>query len=143
MTWDTNKIIIAIILFALAALSVWLPNMLIKPVITLNSGQRHESDYQVENFTSTTMDEQGEPKYVLQAKHLTHYPDTDISTIDKPHLTQYAPDTPPVHTTADRGRIYNKGKELLMLGNVRITRGQNAASPGGEITTQELHIVLN
>ena len=143
MTWDTNKTIIAIILFALAALSIWLPNMLITPVITLNSGPRHEPDYQVENFTSTTMDEQGEPKYVLQAKHLTHYPDTDTSMVDKPRLTQYMPGTPPVHTTADRGRIYNKGKELLMLGNVRITRGQNATSVGGEITTQELHVVLN
>lgn len=143
MTWDSNKSIIAVVLLLLVALSLWLPSILIKPVISLNTEQRHEPDYHVENFTSTAMSERGEPKYVLRARKLTHYPDDDTSLLEKPQLTQYAPGASATHTTADRGKIYNDGKELLMLGNVRVTRGKDIAGPGGEVTTQELHIVLN
>jgi lipopolysaccharide export system protein LptC len=143
ITWDSNKTIIAVVLLLLVVLSLWLPNILIKPVISLNTEPRHEPDYHVENFTSTAMSEQGEPRYVLRAKKLTHYPDNDTSLLEKPELIQYAPGTSATHTTADRGKIYNDGKELLMLGNVRVTRGKDVTGPGGEVTTQELHIVLN
>ncbi len=143
MTWDSNKTIIAGVLLLLLALSLWLPNALVKPVIALNSAARHEPDYHAENFTSTMMSTQGEPKYVLHGRKITHYPDDDTSLLEQPRLTQYAPGTAPINTTADRGKIYNHGKELLMLGNVRVTRGKDLTGPGGEITTQELHVVLN
>ncbi len=143
MTWDSNKIIIAVALLLLLALSLWLPNALVKPVIGLSSAPRHEPDYHAENFTSTMMSAQGEPKYVLRGRKITHFPDDDTALLEQPQLTQYAPGAAPIHTTADRGKIYNHGKELLMLGNVRVTRGKDPAGPGGEISTQELHVVLN
>ncbi len=143
MTWDSNKTIIAVVLLLLLALSLWLPNALVKPVIGLGSAPRHEPDYYAENFTSTMMSAQGEPKYVLRGRKITHFPDDDTALLEQPQLTQYAPGTAPTHTTADRGKIYNHGKELLMLGNVRVTRGKDPAGPGGEISTQELHVILN
>lgn len=143
MTWNSNKTIIAVVLLLLLALSLWLPNAVVKPVIALNTAPRHEPDYHAENFTSTMMSAQGEPKYVLRGRKLTHFPDDNTSVLEHPHLTQYAPDMAPIHTTADRGRIYNNGKELLMQGNVRVTRGRGQAGAGGEINTQELHVVLN
>lgn len=143
MTWDSNKTIIAGVLVLLLALSLWLPNALVKPAITLSNGPRHEPDYHAENFTSTMMSTLGEPKYILRGRKITHYPDDDTSLLEQPRLTQYAPGTAPIYTTADRGKIYNHGKELLMLGNVRVTRGKDLTGPGGEIATQELHVVLN
>jgi lipopolysaccharide export system protein LptC len=143
MTWDSNKTIIAVVLLLLLGLSLWLPNALVKPVIALNGAPQHEPDYHAENFTSTMMSAQGRPKYVLRGRKLIHFPDDDISLLEQPQLTQYAPGTAPLHTTADRGKIYNHGKELLMQGNVRVTRGKDPSGPGGEISTQELHVVLN
>lgn len=142
MIWDSNKTIIAVVLLLLA-LSLWLPSVLVKPVIALNSTPRHEPDYHAENFISTMMNTQGEPKYVLRGRKITHFPDDDTSLLELPQLIQYTPGAAPIHTTADRGKIYNNGKELLMLGNVRVTRGKDPAGPGGEISTQELHVVLN
>jgi lipopolysaccharide export system protein LptC len=143
MTWNSNKTIIAIVLLLLLGLSLWLPNALVKPVIALNSTPQHEPDYHAENFISTMMSAQGNPKYVLRGRKITHYPDDDTSLLEHPQLTQYTPGSATTHTSADRGKIYNHGKDLLMLGNVRVTRGKDQAGPGGEISTQELHVVLN
>ena len=143
MTWDSNKTIIAVVLLLLLGLSLWLPSALVKPVIALNSAPRHEPDYHADNFTSTMMNTQGKPKYVLRGRKIVHFPDDDTSLLELPQLTQYTPGAAAIHTTADRGKIYNQGKDLLMLGNVRVTRGKDLSGPGGEISTQELHVVLN
>ena len=143
MTWNSNKTIIAVVLLLLLGLSLWLPNALVKPVIGLNSVARDEPDFHAENFISTMMSTQGFPKYVLRGRKITHFPDDDTSILEKPQLTQYTPGSATTYTTADRGKIYNHGKDLLMLGNVRVSRGKDPAGPGGEISTQELHVVLN
>ncbi len=143
MTWDSNKTIIAVVLLLLLGLSLWLPSALVKPVTALNNEPRHEPDYHAENFTSTMMNAQGKPKYVLRGRKITHFPDDNTSLLEQPQLTQYTQGAAPLHTTADRGKIYNHGKELLMLGNVRVTRGKDPSGPGGEISAQELHVVLN
>ena len=143
MTWDSNKTILAVIVLLLIILSWWLPNALIDPVISLKQEERHEPDYFVENFTTTAMSEQGTPRYSLSARSLTHFPDDDSTLLDKPKLTQFTPGGAPTHTSADKGRLYSDGKELLMMGNVRVTRGKNQDTASAEVSTNELHIVLN
>jgi lipopolysaccharide export system protein LptC len=143
MNWDINKSIIAAVLLALVALSIWLPNAFIDPVLTIDNGPQGTPDYIIENFTSTAMDQHGRPKHVLSAARLVHYPNEKSAYLEQPRLVQYAPGSPPVHTTADRGKVYNDGKELQMTGNVRVTRGGDGDDPSADVIARELHVILN
>ena len=143
MNWSINKLIIAAILLALLILTVWLPNALVTPVIALRPGQQHQPDYIIRNFTVTAMSKLGRPKYVLTASTLVHYPNEESATLTQPRLIQYTPGAPAVYTSAEHGQVYNNGKELLMTGNVKVTRGHDKRAPAGEITTHQLRIVLD
>ncbi|MHB8454300.1 MAG: LPS export ABC transporter periplasmic protein LptC [Acidiferrobacterales bacterium] len=143
MSWDLNKLMIALILLVLLVLAVWLPNALITPVISINANDRHEPDYVIQNFTVTAMNEQGRPKYVLSARTLVHFPYDKSATLTEPHLIQFTPGEAAVSTIADSGRVYNNGKELLMTGHVKVVRGQKNDQPGGDISTRELRIELD
>ncbi|MDA8362342.1 MAG: LPS export ABC transporter periplasmic protein LptC [Gammaproteobacteria bacterium] len=143
MNWSINKLMITVILLALLILTVWLPNALVTPVISLRPGRPHQPDYIIRNFTVTTMSKLGQPKYVLTARTLIHYPNRKSARLTQPRLIQYTPGAPAVYTSAERGRVYNDGKELLMTGDVKVDRGRNNRTPAGQITTHQLRIVLD
>lgn len=142
MTSLLNRFAIVAVLLALAALSWWLPNRITDTTTLFDGERRHEPDYVIENFTATAMDPQGRRKHELSAAKLSHYPDTDALELVRPHLVQYTPDAPPLHTVADRGVTTPDSKEILMRGNVRVTRGAQGGQPGGEIQTQEMRVLL-
>lgn len=142
MTQHFNRLAIVALLIALAALSWWLPNALTPRSGLFDSESRHEPDYTIENFTATEMNAQGQRKHELRAAKLEHYADDDSADLTQPYLIQFAPDAAPVHTRADRGRISPDGKEILMQGNVRVTRGASGADPAGEVQTREMRVIL-
>lgn len=142
MTRHLNRLGIATVLAVLAALAWWLPNALTPRGNLFESEGRHEPDYIIENFTATEMNAQGQRKHELRATKLVHYYDDDSADLTRPHLVQFAPNTEPVHTRADRGRILPNGKVILMQGNVRVTRGASAADPAGEVRTEEMRVTL-
>jgi lipopolysaccharide export system protein LptC len=142
VTRHLNRLGIAAVLAALAVLSWWLPNALTPRGNLFESESRHDPDYMIENFTATEMNAQGQRKHVLRAAKLVHYADDDSADLTLPYLVQYAPNSEPVHTRADRGRILPDGKVILMQGNVRVTRGASAADPAGEIQTEEMRVIL-
>lgn len=138
-----NRLAVAVALLALLALTWWLPNALTERTTLFDGEARHEPDYIVENFTAVAMDATGWRRYELRAVKLTHYPDDDMMELEKPYLVQYSPDTPPVHTRADRGSMKSGGNEIVMRGNVRVTRGASGGKePAGEVTSQELRVEL-
>ena len=137
-----NRLAITAVLIALAALTWWLPNALTPRGGLFGGESRHEPDYTIENFVATEMDIRGERKHELRAAKLVHYPDDDTSELTRPYLIQYSPGTAPVHTRADRGQVAPDGKQILMQGNVRVTRGTSGADPGGEVQTQEMRVIL-
>jgi len=142
VTRHFNRLAVAAVLAALAALSWWLPNALTPRGNLFDSESRHEPDYTIENFTATEMNAQGQRKHELRAAKLVHYGDDDSADLTQPYLVQFAPDTEPVHTRANRGRLAPGGKEILMQGNVRVTRGASAAGPAGEVQTGEMRVIL-
>ncbi len=142
MNWQLNKVMIAVILLVLLILSIWLPNALITPVISMKTISGHEPDYEIQDFTLTAMNRQGQPRYKLSAQSLVHYPSDKSAALTQPRLTQFTPGQPPIYTSADSGRVYNRGKELLMTGHVKVVRGGSKNQPGGDVSTHELRIVL-
>ncbi|HJX19042.1 MAG TPA: LPS export ABC transporter periplasmic protein LptC [Acidiferrobacterales bacterium] len=142
MTRHFNRLAVVAVLVALAALSWWLPNALTPRSGLFDSESRHEPDYIIENFIATEMNAQGLRKHELRAAKLEHYADDDSADLTQPYLIQFPPDAAPVHTRADRGRVSPDGKEILMQGNVRVTRGASGADPAGEVQTREMRVIL-
>lgn len=137
-----NRLAVTTVILALAALFWWLPNALTQRTPFFDGDRRQDPDYTIENFTVTAMDTQGRRKHTLQAVKLTHYPHNDTVELERPHLIQYSPDSPPVHTRADRGTTSPDGKAIFMRGNVRVTRGATGQDPSGEILAQEMRVQL-
>lgn len=142
MTEHFNLIAIAVVLLILAALSWWLPTALTPRGNLFTGESRHDPDYIIENFVATEMTPQGQPKHELRAAKLVHYADDDSAELTKPYLIQYSPGTAPVHTRADRGQVSPDGKQILMRGNVSVTRGSSGDDPGGAVQTQEMRVIL-
>lgn len=142
MTELFNRFAIGLGLLALAVLSWWLPMRLTGNSPAPDTEARHEPDYTIENFTAIAMDAIGWRKNELRAAKLEHFPDDDTIELEKPYLIQYTPDGPPTHTRADHGTASPDGKEILMQGNVRVTRGGGNGQPAGEVTTQEMRVIL-
>mgnify|MGYP003409019213 CR=1 FL=1 len=142
MTGHFNRLAITALLVALAALSWWLPTALTPRSGLFDSENRHDPDYTIDNFTATEMNAQGQRKHELRATRMVHYADDDSADLTQPYLIQFSPDTAPVHTRADRGQLSPDGKEILMQGNVRVTRGASGTDPAGEVQTREMRVIL-
>lgn len=137
-----NRITLVAALAILAAVSWWLTDRGTDRNVVRDGGSRHAADYFIENFTATTMDAQGRRKNELSAARMVHYPDDDTLELERPHLVQYSPGEPPLHTVADRGYTTPDSKSILMRGNVRVTRGAQGSQPGGRIETGEMRVLL-
>jgi lipopolysaccharide export system protein LptC len=142
VTEHFNRLAIAAVLIVLAALSWWLPNAMTPRSGLFDSESRHDPDYIIDNFTAPEMNAQGQRKHELRAVKLVHYADDDSADLTQPYLIQFPPDAAPVHTRADRGRVSPDGKEILMQGNVRVTRGASGTDPAGEVQTREMRVIL-
>lgn len=142
MTWSLTKIILLLSLLLFTGLFWWLPEALVEPAIKITGLNRKEPDYWIKNFSVTSMNDAGNPKYRLQAANLVHYPN-DISTrIDKPYLVQYDQGPAPLITTADTGIVSPDGKRVVMTGNVRIARGQDAEFSDAEVMSHQVTVTL-
>ena len=142
MTRHFNRLAVITVLVVLAALSWWLPNALTPRSGLFGGEPRHEPDYIIENFIATEMNAQGQRKHELRAAKLVHYADDDSADLTQPYLIQFPPDAAPVHTRAERGQVSPDGKEILMQGNVRVTRGASGTDPAGEVQTREMRVIL-
>ena len=113
------------------------------PTASVASGPRHEPDYTIENFTATVMNETGQKKYRLTAARLVHYPDDDTSHLTQPYLIQYPPQGVPTHTMSDSAVVPAGGREIVMRGNVHVTRGADARGAGGAVRAEQMRIELD
>ncbi len=144
MTKMLEKLLIIGVLASLGLLSVWLQFGIIEEQpVSFDSGQRHDPDYYIENFTAVGMDEQGQRRYVLEAERMVHYPDDDTALLDNPHVVEYENQSAPRHTYAESGWVSSNGNEILLTGSVRVIQGQDQQGSGGIMTTEKMRIVLD
>ena len=127
-------------LLLLLAAAYWL-NQQVQPLPQVQSQQRHDVDYTVDNFSATTLNTQGKPRFTLVAERLWHYPDDDTTHLQMPTLTSLYPDRPPILTSAQTGKISSKGDDVYLYNEVQVVRP--AAGDVGEerFTTDYLHFI--
>lgn len=127
-------------LVLLLAATYWL-NQQVQPLPQVQSQQRHDVDYVVDNFSAVTLNLQGQPRFTLAAEKLWHYPDDDTTHLQMPQLTSLYADRPPTITTARTGMVSSKGEDVFLYDEVRVVRP--ASDGGGEqrFATDYLHVI--
>jgi len=130
--------ITGLLLLALALLTIWL---LIEDDDTSTqlspSYGTRSSDYSMDDFTLTTMNEMGIPSQTLSGKTMSHYPDNDSTEIEFPIAHFFHPQKNTWLITANHGITFNDGDDILLTGNVIITQQENTDV---ELRTEKLNL---
>ena len=127
-------------LLALLAGSYWL-SIQVQPLPEVDRTTRHEVDFTVEQLSSTVLDTQGKPRYVLSAQKLWHFPDDDTTHMQLPQFTQFSERAPPLYVSSKTGSFTHKGEAVSLTNEVRLLRASNAALKEIRLETELLHII--
>jgi lipopolysaccharide export system protein LptC len=103
--------------------------------------RRHDPDYFVANFTTTTYNKEGAAESILSAAKMLHYPDDDTTDLTAPRVVQSKPREPRVTVRADRGTLSRSGEEIFLYDNVELVREAAGERPEARMTTSFLHVV--
>jgi len=129
------------VLALLALLSMWIDRSVQPPKPKFDGSGRHDPDYKVSNFNTVKTDEYGNPRNMLAAVEMLHFPDDDSTQLLRPRFTQYSVNKPYTQIQAQHGLVSSNGENVYFMDNVKAVR---AATPQkGELTLQTdyLHII--
>jgi lipopolysaccharide export system protein LptC len=130
-------------LILLLGAAYWLNLQVQAPVPGTNPNLRHDPDYVIDNFTATTLDEQGKIRFVMSAKKMWHYPDDDSTHLEIPRLESFTAEHPPMRMSAQKGEISRKGDDVFLRDEVIIVRPAYANKSELTFNTNYLHVVPN
>lgn len=87
-------------------------------------------DYEVDEFTYTSNDEDGRPQYTLKGAHLEHFPDTRRYVIDTVHINAYSDGRLLWLADAKQAIVFDTTKTILLKGETVVTyHGDGASTP--------------
>lgn len=128
-------------LLLLLAATYWL-NQQVQPLAPSPNGKlRHDPDYIINNFTATSLDNQGKIRFTISAQKMWHYPDDDSTHVEAPQLVSMFADRPPMHTSALRGTISSNGDEVFLYEDVLIVSPAYGTHSTRTFSTDYLHVV--
>ena len=140
MRLSTTRLFPLALMVSLALLTFWLERA-VRDEETPASLRRHDPDYLVSNFTTTTYNRSGAAESVLSAATMLHYPDDDSTELVAPRVLQAKPDEPRFTVRAERGLLSREGDEIFLYDNVVLVREADAERPEARMTTEFLHIL--
>lgn len=129
-----------LLVFFLAALTLWLRIAVETPSGGDPRLRRHDPDAIVDNFTVTRLDENGRAQYSLAASQMIHFADDESTELFAPRFVRRG-DGPAVTITADRGTINHEGDEAFFRGNVLVVRTATQEQSELQIRTNYLHVL--
>ena len=128
-----------LLLAVLAGLTFWLDQAMQQAERPPETA-RHDPDTIVENITARRMDENGNVKHTLRARHMTHYPDDDSTHLVAPHFTSNASARAPVTITSRTARISSGGEHVYFETDVRAVRAAYGEHSEMVMETSFLHV---
>jgi lipopolysaccharide export system protein LptC len=140
MRFSTTKVFPLALMFSLAALTLYLDRA-VRDDDAHPSLRRHDPDYLLVNFTTTSFNAEGAVEGILGAQKMIHYPDDDTTELVAPRVVQSKPDSPRMTVRADRGALSRDGEEIFLYDNVVLVREADKERPEAQLTTEFLHIV--
>lgn len=140
MRVSTTRLFPLGLMLSLAGLTMWLEHA-VRIEEKPSALRRHDPDYIVTNFTTTTYDRSGAAITRLAAARMIHYPDDDSTELVLPRVLQSKPEHPRINMRAERGTISREGDEIFLYDDVVLTREADAVTLEGRMTTEFLHIL--
>ena len=137
----TTRLFPLALMLSLALLTLWLEHQVHLEDAQHPSLRRHDPDYIVHNFVSTTYNGQGDVEAVFSAARMLHYPDDDSTELTAPRVTQSKPQQARFTARADRGTLSREGDDIFLYDNVVLVREAYGAQPEARMSTSFLHIV--
>ncbi|TDY01090.1 LPS export ABC transporter periplasmic protein LptC [Thiohalophilus thiocyanatoxydans] len=133
-------ITIILLVILIGAFSNWLLTDLDTQPRVISREVRHDPDYYLENFTATSMGENGVAKHRLVADYLEHYPDDDSVVIQQLTLDLFRQDLPPWTAQANQGVVYEQGERVELSGEVELHRPATDHDEALTLLTEKLTV---
>ena len=140
MRFSTTRLFPLGLMLALAMLTFYLERT-VREDDSPTATRRHDPDYYVENFTTTTYDAGGAALTRMSANKMVHYPDDDTTELMAPRVVQSKPNEPRYTVRAERGQLSRDGDEVFLYGDVVLVREASEHGPEAQMTTEFLHIL--
>jgi lipopolysaccharide export system protein LptC len=140
MRLTTTRLFPLALMFALALLTFYLDRA-VREEQTHPALRRHDPDYLVANFTTTTYNKDGAPETILSAEKMIHYPDDDSTDLIAPRMVQNKGAGARMTVSAQRGALSRDGEEIFLYDNVLLVREAAAELPEARLSTSFLHVV--
>jgi lipopolysaccharide export system protein LptC len=140
MTLSTTRLFPLGLMLALALLTFYLERT-VREDDAPSALRRHDPDYMVTNFTTTTYNAAGAVETVMSAERMVHYPDDDTTELFAPRVVQAKPHAPRFSVRAERGQLSRDGDEIFLYGDVVLVRDAFAERPEARMTTEFLHVL--
>lgn len=140
MRLTTTRLFPLALMLSLALLTFYLDRM-VREEDAQPTKRRHDPDYIVTNFTTTTFDAEGRTLSVLSAARMAHFPDDDTTELQAPHMRQTRPNEPRMTVSAERGSVSPNGEEIFLYDNVVLVREADGERPEARLTTSFLHVL--
>jgi lipopolysaccharide export system protein LptC len=129
-----------LLLAMLAALTMW-ASTAVQPIAPKKDGSsRHDPDYMMSNFHTLKSDADGDPRYMLAATEMVHYPDDDSTHLTRPHFTQFVNGLAYTQTESQEGLVSSNGEEVYLTKKVKVVRAATAEKGEMTVLTEFLHI---
>jgi lipopolysaccharide export system protein LptC len=128
-------------LVGLLGVTYWLNQQVQSEPAAHDSNNRHDPDAIVEDFSATSLNEQGVPSFIMAAKKMVHFPDDDSTTLEEPRITMLSPGQPAIHATAKSATISSKGEEVILHDDVEVTRDASERQDSFKLETEYLRIL--
>jgi len=138
--FSTTRLFPLALMLTLALLTFWLDRA-VREEEPHPSLRRHDPDYIVDNFVSTSYARNGAAESVLSADKMLHYPDDNSLALIAPQVVQSKPGEPRFRVNADRGELKREGDEIFLYDNVLLRREAEEQRPEARMTTSFLHVV--
>jgi lipopolysaccharide export system protein LptC len=140
VSFSTTRLFPLGLMLALALLTFYLERA-VREDETPTAGRRHDPDYYVVNFTTTTYNPDGAAETRMSAERMVHYPDDDTTELLAPRVLQSKPNEPRYSVRAERGQLSRDGDEVFLYGGVLLVREASEHGPEARMTTEFLHIL--
>jgi lipopolysaccharide export system protein LptC len=128
------------VMLALALLTFWLERT-VREEDAPTALRRHDPDYFVINFTTTTYSGEGAVESVMSAERMVHYPDDDSTELFAPRVLQAKPHEPRFSVRAERGQLSRDGDEIFLYGDVLLVRDASPERPEARMSSEFLHVL--
>ena len=140
MRFSTQRLFPLALMFSLALLTFYLERA-VRVEEQHPSLRRHDPDYRLANFTTTTYGRDGAAESMLSAAQMVHFPDDDSTELTAPRIVHARKPGPRFTVTAERGVLSSGGDEIFLYDNVVLVRDADARRPQARMTTSFLHIL--